>query len=68
VPPQTALWAKVTIIAGCFIVETPWYGLVAATLSTPAALAIYRGWGKWIERGIGIFLAGFGVRMIYDRS
>jgi threonine/homoserine/homoserine lactone efflux protein len=67
VPPETALWAKVTIIAGCFIVETLWYGLVAAMLSTPAALAIYRRLGKRIERTIGIFLAGFGLRMIYDR-
>jgi threonine/homoserine/homoserine lactone efflux protein len=67
VPPETALWAKVTIIAGCFIVEVLWYGLVAAMLSTPAALAIYKRLGKWIERTIGIFLAGFGIRMIYGR-
>lgn len=67
VPRETALWAKVAIIAGCFILETLWYALVAAMLSTPAALAIYRRFGKWIERTIGIFLAGFGVRMIYDR-
>jgi threonine/homoserine/homoserine lactone efflux protein len=67
VPPETALWAKVAIIAGCFIVEVLWNGLVAAMLSTPAALAIYKRLGKWIERTIGIFLAGFGVRMIYGR-
>jgi threonine/homoserine/homoserine lactone efflux protein len=67
VPHQTALWAKVAIIAGCFVVETLWYALVAAMLSTPAALAVYKRLGKWIERTIGIFLAGFGVRMIYDR-
>ncbi len=67
VPPETALWAKATIIVGCFVVETLWYGLVAAMLSTPAALAMYKRLGKWIERTIGIFLAGFGVRMIYDR-
>jgi threonine/homoserine/homoserine lactone efflux protein len=67
VPPETAIWAKVTIIAGCFILETLWYGLVAATLSTPAALAIYRRLGKSIERTIGVFLAGFGLRMIYGR-
>jgi hypothetical protein len=41
VPPDTALWAKVTIIAGCFIVETLWYGVVAAMLSTGSALAFY---------------------------
>jgi threonine/homoserine/homoserine lactone efflux protein len=67
VPHETALWAKVTIIAGCFILETLWYALVALMLSTPAALEIYRRFGKWIERTIGAFLAGFGVRMIYDR-
>lgn len=68
VPLQTALWAKVTIVFSCFIVEVFWYGLIAAMLSTPAALAVYRHWGKWIERTIGVFLAGFGVRMVYDRS
>jgi threonine/homoserine/homoserine lactone efflux protein len=67
VPHGTALWAKVAIIAGCFVLETFWYALVAMMLSTPAALAIYRRFGKLIERTIGVFLAGFGVRMIYDR-
>jgi threonine/homoserine/homoserine lactone efflux protein len=67
VPPETALWAKATIIVGSFILETLWYGLVGATLSTPAAVAIYRRVGKWIERTIGILLAGFGARMLYDR-
>ena len=67
VPHGTALWAKVTIIAACFIVETLWYASVAAMLSTPAALAIYRRLGKSIERIVGVFLAGFGMRMICDR-
>jgi threonine/homoserine/homoserine lactone efflux protein len=67
VPHETALWAKVSIIAGCFVLETLWYGLVAAMLSTPAALAIYKRAGKWIERTIGACLAGFGIRMIYER-
>jgi threonine efflux protein len=68
VPHETALWAKVCIIAGCFVLETLWYGLVAAMLSTPAALALYRRVGKGIERTIGACLTGFGIRMIYERS
>jgi threonine/homoserine/homoserine lactone efflux protein len=68
VPHETALWAKISIIAGCFVLETAWYALVAALLSTPAALALYRRAGKWIERIIGACLAGFGIRMIYERS
>jgi threonine/homoserine/homoserine lactone efflux protein len=67
VPHETALWAKINIVAGCFVVETLWYGLVAAMLSTPAALAIYKRSGKWIERTIGACLVGFGIRMIYER-
>jgi threonine/homoserine/homoserine lactone efflux protein len=67
VPRETALWAKINIVAGCFVVETLWYGLVAAMLSTPAALSIYKRLGKWIERTIGACLAGFGIRMIYER-
>jgi threonine/homoserine/homoserine lactone efflux protein len=67
VPHETALWAKVAIIAGSFVIETLWYSLVAAMLSTPGALMIYKRFGKWIERIIGTFLAGFGLRMIYDR-
>jgi threonine/homoserine/homoserine lactone efflux protein len=42
VPHETALRAKIVIIAGCFVVETLWYGLVAAMLSTSAALIIYK--------------------------
>jgi threonine/homoserine/homoserine lactone efflux protein len=68
VPQGTALWAKVSIIAGCFVLETLWYGLVAALLSTPAALMLYRRAGKSIERVIGACLTGFGIRMIYERS
>ncbi|HZE53832.1 MAG TPA: LysE family transporter [Bradyrhizobium sp.] len=67
VPHETALWAKVSIVAGSFAVETLWYGLVAAMFSTPAALAIYKRLGKWIERTIGACLAGFGIRMIFER-
>jgi threonine/homoserine/homoserine lactone efflux protein len=67
VPLETALWAKVSIITGCFVVETLWYALVAALFSTPAALAVYRRLGKWVERAIGVCLAAFGIRMIYDR-
>jgi threonine/homoserine/homoserine lactone efflux protein len=67
VPQATALWAKITIVAGCFAVETLWYGLVAAMLSTPAALIIYKRLGKSIERTIGTCLAGFGIRMIDER-
>lgn len=64
IPPGTALWAKVTIIIGCFVVETFWYGLVAAMLSTPSARAIYSRFGKWIERMFGIFLVCFGLKMM----
>jgi threonine/homoserine/homoserine lactone efflux protein len=43
-----------SIAAGCFVVETLWYGLVAAMLSASAALIIYKRLGKWIERIIGV--------------
>jgi threonine/homoserine/homoserine lactone efflux protein len=67
VPPETALWAKATIIAGCFVIETCWYALVATLLSIPAAFTMYERLGKWTERTIGIFLGGFGLRMICGR-
>lgn len=67
VPHETALWAKISIVVGSFVVETLWYGLVAVMFSAPAALTIYQRLGKWIERAIGGCLAGFGIRMIYER-
>jgi len=67
VPPETALWAKLTILAGGFTLELLWYGLVTLLLSTPPARAAYNRFGQWIERAIGTVLAAFGARLIAEK-
>jgi threonine/homoserine/homoserine lactone efflux protein len=67
IPPGTALWAKAIIVAGGFLIETVWYGLVALLLSTPGVRAIHARLRRWIERLIGTLLVGFGLRLICDR-
>lgn len=66
VPPTTALWAKLVILAGGFALETVWYGLVILLFSSRPARTAYGRFGLWIERAIGTVLAGFGSRLIAE--
>lgn len=67
VPPETALWAKLLILCGGFLLEMVWYGLVTIVLSGKRARQAYERFGRWIERGIGTLLAGFGMRLIAEK-
>ncbi|PYE40478.1 threonine/homoserine/homoserine lactone efflux protein [Rhizobium sp. PP-F2F-G20b] len=67
VPPETALWAKVVILAGGFILEIVWYGFAILLLSSRPAREAYERFGRWIERGIGTLLVAFGLRLISEK-
>lgn len=67
VPPETALWAKLAILAGGFALEILWYGFVIVLLSSRPAQVVYERFGLWIERAIGTVLAGFGLRLISEK-
>lgn len=68
VPPETALWAKGTILAASFAIEIVWYGLVILLLSTGRARRVYDRFGAWIERAIGTLWIAFGVRLATERN
>lgn len=67
VPPDTALWAKLAILAGGFALEILWYGFVIVLLSSRPARDAYKRFGLWIERAIGTVLAAFGLRLIAEK-
>ncbi|KQT64361.1 threonine transporter [Aureimonas sp. Leaf460] len=67
VPPNTALWAKLAILAGGFTLEILWYGFVIILLSSRPARSAYERFGLWIERAIGTVLAAFGLRLIAEK-
>ena len=67
VPSDTALWAKLAILAGGFMLEILWYGMVILLLSTAPARRSYQRFGRWIERLIGTALAAFGVRLLAEK-
>lgn len=67
VPPETAFWAKMTIVLGGFSLEIVWYSLVTVLLSGRTARGAYERFGRWIERSIGTLLAAFGLRLIAER-
>jgi threonine/homoserine/homoserine lactone efflux protein len=67
VPPETATWAKLTILLGGFALEILWYSLVTMLLSGRTARSAYERFGHWIERSIGTLLAAFGLRLISER-
>lgn len=64
VPPQTELWVKLTILLGSFFIENAWYGLVAVVMASKVAQNSYARFGIWIERGIGILLTVFGLKVL----
>jgi threonine/homoserine/homoserine lactone efflux protein len=67
IPASATLSTKLAILAGGFMLEIIWYGLVISLLSTsPARLAFERS-GGWIERAVGTVLAGFGLRLIAEK-
>lgn len=68
VPPETGLVAKLAILMGGFLIEIIWYSLVTALLSRRQAKAVYDRFGQWIERAIGTALAGFGIRLIAEKT
>ena len=68
VPPDTAPWAKGTILAASFALEIGWYGLAIVVLSTGRARRVYDRCGAWIERAIGGLLIAFGIRLATERS
>lgn len=67
VPPDTAVWAKVSILVGAFIIEWLWYATVIQLLSMRKAQDIYLAFTKWIERAVGSILLLFGAKMIADK-
>lgn len=67
VPPDTAIWAKLVILCGGFLLEIFWYSFVTVILSGRTARQAYERFGRWIERGIGTLLAAFGLRLISER-
>jgi threonine/homoserine/homoserine lactone efflux protein len=67
VPSNTALWAKLAILAGGFALEIFWYGFVIVLLSSRPARAAYERFGQWIERAFGTMLVAFGLRLISEK-
>jgi threonine/homoserine/homoserine lactone efflux protein len=67
IPLQTALWAKLVILLGGFLLELIWYGLVAVLMSSRPARKAYERFGRWIERSIGTLLGVFGLRLIAEK-
>ncbi|MEH2498870.1 threonine/homoserine/homoserine lactone efflux protein [Bradyrhizobium sp. AZCC 1678] len=67
IPPATALWAKLVILAGGFLLEAIWYSLVTVLFSSRPFRAVYDRFGFWVERVIGTALAVFGLRLIAEK-
>lgn len=68
VPPNTAVWAKATILVSSFTIEIAWYGFVIVALSTGRARRVYDLFGVWIERTIGSLLILFGMHLATERN
>jgi threonine/homoserine/homoserine lactone efflux protein len=67
IPPGTALWAKILILIGGFMLEIVWYGLMTLLLSRRPVRNVYDRFSRRIERAIGTLLIAFGIRLISEK-
>lgn len=68
VPPSTPLWAKLAILAAGGTVEVGWYTLVATTLSSGRARALYLHAKAAIDRTVGGLLVLLGMRLLLEET
>ncbi|WP_339858897.1 LysE family translocator [Thalassospira alkalitolerans] len=64
ISPDTPVWVEVGYgfyIAACHMI---WFALVAIALTLPAVQARIAAIKGWVERGVGICLAGLGIRIL----
>jgi threonine efflux protein len=57
-------WANLAVLAVIALDEVAWYSVVAVVFSTGTAQAVYGRAKRWIDRAFGVFLAGFGCRLL----
>ncbi|WP_276122390.1 LysE family translocator [Pararhizobium qamdonense] len=67
IPTSATASTKLLVLAGGFLFEITWYGLVIVLFSTSPARRIFERFGIWIERAVGTILAGFGLRLIAEK-
>jgi threonine efflux protein len=54
----------VALLCVVFALETGWYAIVAALLSSDASRRVYLGYKVWIDRSAGLIMMGLGLRLI----
>ena len=63
-PPGTPAWVRVAALGVVFTNEAAWDALVAVGFSSRPVRAFYRRAKVWVDRGIGIVMGGFGIRLV----
>lgn len=66
-PPDPAYGLGAAAVAIMVSITATWYAVVAVGLTTGTMARLYRRGQRWIERATGVFLIGFGTKMIADR-
>lgn len=64
ISPQTAVWQEIgygIYIAACHMI---WFALVALALTLPSVQARIAAIKSWIERAVGLCLAGLGIKLL----
>jgi threonine/homoserine/homoserine lactone efflux protein len=65
-PADAPTWVLVTLPIIVFAIETTWYAIVAAALSSPSPRARYLASKVWLDRTAGGILALLGAKLIID--
>lgn len=63
-PGHLSTHLAVALVALVFVLETTWYAVVAALLSTAAPRRAYVGFKAYVDRAAGIVMLGLGLKLL----
>ena len=66
ISPELESWARIAVLAGVTAVDVAWHVMLATAFSASPTQALYRCFGRWIDRLFGTLLIGVGAKLIWD--
>jgi len=66
ISPDMENWARIAVLVGVTAVDVAWHVVLATAFSAARAQAVYRRFGRWIDRAFGTLLIAVGAKLILE--
>ena len=66
ISPAMEDWARIAVLVGVTAVDVAWHVVLATAFSASRAQAVYRRFGRWIDRAFGALLIAVGAKLIWE--